>query len=129
LADYFINAAFRRELRRVLERGEAVNALKRAIYSGRVAPMQARRNDEMQAVVDALSLLANIIMAWNTSQMQAVLDHWPRRHHLVPSELIGRIAPTRLEGINPRGVFRFPVQRCAEQLLPSRTAPKTRAAR
>ena len=30
LADYFINAVFRRELLRVLNRGEAVNALKRA---------------------------------------------------------------------------------------------------
>jgi hypothetical protein len=89
--------------------------------------MQARRNDEMQAVADALSLLANIIMAWNTSQMQAALDHWPRRQHVVPPELIGRIAPTRLEGINLRGVFRFPVERYAAQLLPSHTAPKMRA--
>ncbi len=30
-------------------RGEAVNALKRAIYTGRVAPTQARRADETQA--------------------------------------------------------------------------------
>ena len=42
LADDFVNAAFRRELRRVLNRGEAVNALKRAIYAGRVA--QGRRD-------------------------------------------------------------------------------------
>jgi hypothetical protein len=91
--------------------------------------LQARRNDEMQAVADALSLLANIIMAWNTSQMQAALDHWPRRRHAVPPELIGRIAPTRLEGINLRGVFHFPVERYAEQLLPSKGAPKTRATR
>jgi TnpA family transposase len=45
LADYFVNAGFRRELRRVLNRGEAVNALKRAIYTGRVGPAQARRAD------------------------------------------------------------------------------------
>jgi hypothetical protein len=38
------------------------------------AVSQARRVDEMQAVADALSLLANIVMAWNTTQMQAVLD-------------------------------------------------------
>ena len=43
LADYFVNAAFRRELQRVLNRGEAVNALKRAIYTGRVSPAQAKR--------------------------------------------------------------------------------------
>ena len=38
----------------MLNRGEVVNALKRAIYTGRVGPAQARRADEMQAVADAL---------------------------------------------------------------------------
>ena len=127
LADYFVNSAFRRELRRVLNRGEAVNALKRAIYTGRVSPAQAKRVNEMQAVADALSLLANIVMAWNTAQMQAVLDRWANRRQVIPPELIGRIAPTRLEGINLRGVFRFPIERYAAQLLPSQTAAKTSA--
>lgn len=72
LEDYFVKDAFRNELRRVLNRGEAVNALKRAIYTGRISPAQGKLVDEMQAVADALSLLANIVMAWNTSQMQAV---------------------------------------------------------
>lgn len=33
LCDYFLNDTFRRELLRVLNRGEAVNALKRGIYN------------------------------------------------------------------------------------------------
>jgi hypothetical protein len=37
-----------------------------------------------------------------------------------------RIAPTRLEGINLRGVFR-PIERYAEQILPSQSAAKTPA--
>ena len=122
LADYFVKDAFRNELRRVLNRGEAVNALKRAIYTGRISPAQAKRVDEMQAVADALSLLANIVMAWNTSQMQAVLDRWSNRRQVIPPELIGKIAPTRLESINLRGVFRFPVDRYADQILPSQQA-------
>jgi len=128
LADYFVNPVFRRELLRVLNRGEAINALKRVIYTGRVSNYQAKREDEMQAVADALSLLANIVMAWNTAQMQAVFDKWGhRRSGAVPPELIGRIAPTWTEGINMRGVFRFPVQRYAAQLLPSGAAPNARA--
>jgi Tn3 transposase DDE domain len=116
------------ELLRVFNRGEAVNALKRAIYTGRIASHQAKQSEEMQAVADALSLLANIVMAWNTAQMQQVLDHWAqRRGGVVPPELIGRIAPTRTEGINLRGVFRFPVERCADKILPSATAVKTPA--
>ncbi len=35
--------------------------------------------DEMQAVADALSLLANIVMAWNTAQMQTIVDRWNNR--------------------------------------------------
>ena len=131
LSDYFVNDAFRRELLRVLNRGEAVNALKRAIYTGRVAGYQAKREDEMQAVADALSLLANIVMAWNTAQMQAVIDRWNNRRRVargqlqgIPNELIGRIAPTRIEGINLRGVFRFPIERFADQILPSASATK-----
>jgi TnpA family transposase len=42
LADYFVNATFRRELLRVVSRGEAVNALKRAIYAGRIAVIKPR---------------------------------------------------------------------------------------
>ena len=126
LADYFVNATFRRELLRVLNRGEAVNALKRAIDARRVAGYQAKRHDEMQAVADALSLLANILMAWNTAKMPAVLDQWStRRSTTVPPVLIGRIAPMRTEGINLRGVFRFPIEQYADQLLPSLATRKS----
>jgi TnpA family transposase len=38
LADYFFNPMSRRELLRVLNRGEATNALKRLIYTGRACP-------------------------------------------------------------------------------------------
>ncbi len=119
LADYFVNEPFRRELLRVLNRGEAVNALKRAIYTGRVAAFQAKRHEELAAVGDALGLLANIVMAWNTAQLQTAFDRLnARRATAVPPELMGRIAPTRTEGINLRGVFRFPIEAYADRLLP-----------
>ena len=102
LADYFVKPTFRQELRRVLNRGEAVNALKRAIYTGKISPAQARRADEMQAVADGLSLLANTVMAWNTMQMQAVLSRWANRRQVIEADIMGKIAPTRLNGINLR---------------------------
>jgi TnpA family transposase len=126
LADYFVNPGFRRELLRVLNRGEATNALKRLIYTGRVANYQAKSEDEMQAVADALSLLANIVMAWNTAKMQAIFDRWAqRRSGAIPPELIARCAPTRTEGLNMRGIFSFPIEQYAAVLLPSRVTPKT----
>ncbi|OPZ08153.1 MAG: Tn3 transposase DDE domain protein [Alphaproteobacteria bacterium ADurb.BinA280] len=71
------------------------------------------------AVADALNLLANLVMAWNTMQMQQVLQGWAnRRQHIAP-ELMGNIAPTPIEGINLRGVFRFPTERYASEIMPS----------
>lgn len=94
---------------------------------GRIASHQAKQSEEMQAA-DALSWFANIVMAWNTTQMQQVRDHWvQRRRGSVPPELIGRIAPTRTEAINLRGIFRFPVERYIDKILPS-VAAKTMAA-
>ena len=120
-ADYFVKMPFRQELRRVLTRGEAVNTLKRGIYTGRISPAQAKRPDEMQAAADGLSLLANTVMAWNTMQMQAVLNRWANRRQVVGADIMTKIAPTRLSGINLRGVFRFPVERYAADLMPSLT--------
>lgn len=50
-----------------------------------------------------------------------------RRGGATPPELIGRVAPTRTEGINLRGVFRFLVERYAHQIPPSAAAEKTMA--
>jgi hypothetical protein len=83
----------------------------------------------MQAVADALSLLANIVIAWNTTQMPAILDRWTNRRQVVSPKLIGKIAPTRLdlrESICAR-VFRFPIERYADQILPLRNITKTAA--
>ena len=76
-------------------------------------------------MTDALGLLANIVMAWNTMSMQHVLYGWRRDGNVVSPEVIARIAPTRTEGINLRGVFRFPIDLYADQLIPR--AAKARA--
>lgn len=75
--------------------------------------------EELAAVGDALGLLANILMAWYTAQMQVAFDRLNARRST--AGLIGRIAPTRAEGINLRGVFRFPVEVYADRLLPGDT--------
>ena len=122
LADYFVKTPFRQELRRVLNRGVAVNALKRVIYTGRISPAQAKRPDEIQAMADGLSLRANTVMAWNTMQMQAFVNRWANRCQVIEADIMAKKAPTRLRGINLRGVFRFPVERYAADLMPSLAA-------
>jgi hypothetical protein len=87
--------------------------------------MPIRVFEHYEVVADALSLLANIVMAWNTAKMQAIFDRWAqRRSGVIPPELIARCAPTRTEGLNMRGIFRFPIELYLKQLLPSWASPK-----
>ena len=112
LCDYYSKPTFRRELHRVLNHGESVHALERAIFTGKVAPARGRRPDELVALSGALTLLTNITMAWTTSRLQAVADKWGREQpgRLTP-ELLAHIAPVAYANINFRGTFRFPFER------------------
>jgi hypothetical protein len=66
-----------------------------------------------------------LVMAWNTAKMQAIFDRLAkRRNGVIPPELIARCAPTRTEGLNMRGIFRFPIELYLEQLLPSWASPE-----
>ncbi len=86
----------------------------------RIVHLAASVHSGQASAVEALGLLANLVMAWNTAQMQAAYDRLnARKSTAIAPELIGRIAPTRTEGINLRGVFRFPLETYAERLLPS----------
>ena len=66
LCDYLSNEGFRREVLRILNRGEFVHTLQRAIHSGSIAASRGRRREELVAISGSLSLLANIVMAWMT---------------------------------------------------------------
>ena len=57
----------------MLNRGEAVHNVQRAIHIGKIPVELARRQESLSAVSSALTLLANILMAWNTTHMQRVL--------------------------------------------------------
>ncbi|MBA3596155.1 MAG: Tn3 family transposase [Methylibium sp.] len=70
LCDYFTNEEFRREIHTLLNRGESVHQLQRAIYYGRISPERGRRRDEMKAISGSHALLTNIVIAWNTMKMQ-----------------------------------------------------------
>lgn len=117
LCDYLSNVAFRREIHALLNRGEAVHLLQRAVYSGRVSAPRGRRHDEMRAISGSHALLTNIVIAWNTMKMQAVVDRWRRERHPIDDDWIRHMGPIHFENINFRGRMSFSVGRYADVLL------------
>lgn len=117
LCDYFSNVAFRRELHTLLNRGESVHQLQRAIYTGRVAPERGRRRDEMVAISGSLTLLTNLVIAWNTQRMQATVNDWRHKGRQVDDEWLRRMGPAHFAHVNFRGTLSFPVDRYGDVLL------------
>jgi TnpA family transposase len=117
LCDYFSNAEFRRELHTLLNRGESVHQLQRAIYIGKVAPERGRRRDEMVAISGSLTLLTNLVIAWNTQRMQATVDDWRRKGQLIDDDWLRRMGPAHFAHVNFRGTLSFPIDLYQEVLL------------
>ena len=120
LCDYLSNEGFRREILRILNHGESVHTLQRVIHFGSIAAARGRRREELVAISGSLTLLANVVMAWMTQQIQQVLDTW---HHAgirrVEPEILRHIAPVHFQDINFRGVLRFPLARYRSRLIPA----------
>ncbi len=74
--------------------------------------------EELGAQSGSLALVTNLVMAWNTHQMQATLDRW----HLtgerqVDSETARHLPPTGSEHINFDGVLSFSLDQHRVRIL------------
>ncbi len=118
LCDYLSNPVFRTEILDLLNQGEAVHSLQRAIHNGMITAKHGRTTEQLGAISGALTLLANIVMAWNTRRIQAVIDRAPNDH---PDEVLSRLAPIGHKHINMRGILTFDLARYRSSLL--RPAP------
>jgi TnpA family transposase len=128
LMDYFLNPEFRGEIQHALNRGESIHTLQRAIHDGAMSNDLAKREESLAGVSSALSLLCNIVMAWNAEGMQAALERIRADGQEPLSQDLRRIAPTNIEGINLRGTLDFAVEKYAQRILPSTAAGTARPA-
>jgi TnpA family transposase len=106
LCDYLGNPSFRAGILDLLNQGESVHSLERAIHNGGIGAKRGRTTEQLAAISGSLSLLANIVMAWNTQRIQAVARQTPE---LFPDDILRRTAPVAHAHINMRGIFTFDI--------------------
>jgi TnpA family transposase len=114
LCDYFGNQEFRDGILDLLNQGEAVHSLQRAIYSGTIGARHGRSGEQLEAISGALTLLANVVMAWNTNRIQAFRNHNP--DGLTDSN-VAQLAPIGHAHINMRGIISFHLEKAAKGLI------------
>ena len=81
---------------------------------------RGRRRDEKVLISGALTLLTNAVIAYNTWKLHQVLERRRAAGRPVPSDaILAHIAPIGFRHINFHGVYRFPLERYLDRLLPS----------
>ena len=119
---YISNESLRRRIQRGLNKGEAMNALARAIFFGKRGELRERELQDQLQRASALNILINAISIWNTTYLQKAVEY-SKTNGSVSEELLKHIAPLGWEHINFLGEYTFDVRNVpeSEELRPLNT--------
>jgi len=106
ILDYISNEALRRRIQRGLNKGEAMNALARAIFFGKQGKFMERELQDQLQRASALNILINAISVWNTVYLQKAIDYLKSRNEL-DKRLLKHISPLGWAHINFLGEYSF----------------------
>ena len=91
-----------------------MHSLQRAIHNRMITAKHGRTIEELGTISSALTLLANIVMAWNTHRLQVMIDQSPRDYS---DAVVSRLAPVGHKHINMRGILTFDLSGYRSSLL------------
>ena len=95
----------RRQATRELNKGEAQNALKRAIFFHRTGRIRDHGLQAQGHRASALNLVAGAIVLWNTTYLEAAMRHLDRQGRPVPPDLLQHLSPLGWQHINLTGDY------------------------
>ena len=106
ILDYIVDESLRRRINRGLNKGEAMNALARALFFGKRGEFRENRFQDQLQRASALNIIINAISVWNTVYLNEVIKRLREKTEL-NEELISHISPLGWEHINFFGEYKF----------------------
>jgi TnpA family transposase len=103
--DWLENPQLRRQATAELNKGEARNALARAVCFHRLGRLRDRAAEAQQHRASGLALVTAAIALWNTTYLGRALDSLRRLGESVPDELLAHLAPVGWQHINLTGDY------------------------
>jgi TnpA family transposase len=110
LLDYFRDEALHRRILIGLNKGEALHALARQLFFGRLGELRDRALEDQMHRASCLHLLMAAIAAWNTIYLTEAFATLCRRGEEISETTIAHIAPLGWEHINLIGNYHFAPQ-------------------
>ena len=110
ILDWLQHVELRRRVHAGLNKGEARNALARAVFFNRLGEVRDRRFEQQQYRTSGLNLVIAAIVLWNTVYLEQTA-HVLRGHgHPVDDEMLRFLSPLGWEHINLTGDYVWPAK-------------------
>lgn len=106
--DYISSKTLRRRIQRGLNKGEAVNALARAIFFGKLGEFRERALQDQLQRASALNIIINAISVWNTVYLEEAIEELKKKGEF-REDLMPHVSPLGWEHINFLGEYNFDV--------------------
>ncbi|MEV3308218.1 Tn3 family transposase [Paenibacillus larvae] len=104
ILDYISSETLRRKIHRGLNKGEATNALARAIFFGKHGELRERALQDQLQRASALNILINTISVWNTVYLGKATEYIKEKS-VLQENLLHHISPLGWEHINFLGEY------------------------
>ena len=100
--------ALRRRTNAGLNKGEAHNALARAVFFHRLGEIRDRTFENQRYRASGLNLAVAAIILWNTVYLGRAVDDLRSRGEIIPDELLAHVAPLGWEHVAFNGDYVWP---------------------
>ena len=107
LLNYIDDEAYRRRILTQLNRGEGRHSLARAICHGNKGEIRQRYREGQEDQLNALGLVTNAVILWNTLYMDKALEHLRAQGLEIDPEDVARLSPLGHIHINMLGRYYF----------------------
>ena len=102
---YLKDIELRRRIHAGLNKGEARNALARAVFFNRLGELRDRTYENQRYRASGLNLVVAAIVLWNTVYMERTVKALRDRGEVIPDELIAHLSPLGWEHVNLTGDY------------------------
>jgi TnpA family transposase len=118
--DWISDPALRRRTSAGLNKGEARNALARAVFFHRLGEIRDRTFENQRYRASGLNLAVATIILWNTVYLGRAVDELRSRGETIPDEFLAHVAPLGWEHITFNGDYVWPPEPLGTAFRPLR---------
>jgi TnpA family transposase len=123
--DWISDPALRRRTNAGLNKGEARNALARAVFFHRLGEIRDRAFENQRYRASGLNLAIAAIILWNTVYLARAVDHLRAQGEVIDDVLLSNIAPLGWEHITFNGDYVWPTEPLQNDFRPLRNPRST----